>query len=391
MKEDNRYKVLFLTKWYPNRFDSLDGIFVVDHVKAIAQKHEIYVLFVLSDNKLKNPTKEIIRHKEGYTEHIIYFRCRKTGLKILDKVIAGIRYISVQYKAWRRIKKKWGKPNLIHIHVLLRNSLLALWLKKTSNIPYLITEHWSGYDPSNGYKIGWLKKMGIRTVIKNASIVTGVSEYLCTYLKKYDQKGNYKIISNAINESLFKPLNSKSNHQKKKIIHISSLSNYHKNFGNILKSIAEISKMRNDFEFHVIGKGEEEESQKELAKRLGVFNRTVFFHGHLTKTKTAKHISESNLMVLFSHYETQSCVVLESLMCGVPVIAPMLGGVKELVNKNNGILIRPNDKDELNKAICSILDNKISFHSEIIRKEALIYGYNSVGSKFSSLYHDILD
>jgi hypothetical protein len=68
--------------------------------------------------------------------------------------------------------KKRNKIDLIHVHVLTRLGLLALLLKRSSGIPFLITEHWSRYLSYVGTYKGIFRKYLTRKVVKNASAVT---------------------------------------------------------------------------------------------------------------------------------------------------------------------------------------------------------------------------
>jgi len=64
----------------------------------------------------------------------------------------------------------------------------------------------------------------------------------------------------------------------------------------------------------------------------------------------------SNMVVLPSNYETFSITILEAFACAKPVIATAVGGIPELIeNGKNGLLIRPNDAEELSKAILYLL------------------------------------
>ena len=38
-------------------------------------------------------------------------------------------------------------PDLVHVQVALKAGLIALYLKWKYRIPYVLTEHWSGYYP----------------------------------------------------------------------------------------------------------------------------------------------------------------------------------------------------------------------------------------------------
>lgn len=390
MGENKRIKVLFLPKWYPNKIDVLDGVFVVDHAKAVNLHHDLFVLFVHSDTTLMIKKTVEFNQSHGYPELIIYFKVPKTKFRFFNQLIAGLRFLKYQFYGYRLIRKKWGKPTVSHVHVLLRTSFLALWLKWIHKIPYLITEHWSGYDSSVGYPISRLKKFWLRYIIKRSAGVTTVSSYLSDHIRYISDQKPVHVVSNCVDDGLFY-IREKPQDTKTKIIHISTLDDYPKNFGEILSVIATLSEKRDDFEFHAIGKGIEVQLQQERATKLGILNKTVFFRGYLPKEVVAKELAESDLMLLFSHYETQSCVLLESFLSGVPVIASNVGGVGEIVTKSNGLLVNRNDSKGLLESLESFLNGTIIFDKEEIRASAMRYGYSEIGQKFGEIYSQILE
>jgi glycosyltransferase involved in cell wall biosynthesis len=383
-----RKKVLWLPKWYPNRYDILDGIFTVEHATAAAIHNDIYVLFVHSDGDQKERTREEYQFTEGYHELSVYFRHRKVGVKAIDAFLIGIKYLRTQFKAYRKIRKDWGRPDATHIHTLARTSGLALWLKWTRKIPFFVTEHWSGFDPDTHYKIGWVKKRFIGLILKNATCTTTVSQYLQNHVSPFAPSANYSVISNTVDANKFRPQEKRSS-AKKKIIHISTLDDYPKNFGNILRVIAELSKVAPEFELNVFGVGVEKEKQEQLAKDLGVYNTHVFFKGYRDKESLATEIATSDFMILFSLHETQSCVVIEALLCGIPVIVPQLGGVQELVSAANGIAVPPMSNDAFHHAILTLLRGDKTFDSGKIRTNALQFSHASIGQQFADIYATI--
>ena len=66
------------------------------------------------------------------------------------------------------IVKENGFPEIVHVHVAMKAGLLALWLKSKFNIPFVVTEHWSGYRPHakpNIYSANWLYKNMNRKIV----------------------------------------------------------------------------------------------------------------------------------------------------------------------------------------------------------------------------------
>ena len=169
-----RKKVLWLPKCYPNKFDVLDGVFTLEHAKAASIYNDVFVIFVHSDETQKERFNEFYSFSNNFHELKVYFRHREIGIKQIDQIIIGIKYFLTQHRTFRKIKKSWGMPELTHVHSLARTSFFALWLKWTNNIPFFITEHWSGFDPTSRYKINFVKRQFIKLFLSNANCITEI-------------------------------------------------------------------------------------------------------------------------------------------------------------------------------------------------------------------------
>jgi L-malate glycosyltransferase len=388
--ENKRLNVLFITKWYPHNEIPYDGIFVVDHAKAVSKYHTVFLLFVHSNQSLKEKYSFIFSNEHGYNELNVFFKASNTGISILDSIITAFRYIKYQFKGYHQIKTKWGKPNLVHLNVLLRASVLVLWLRWFQGIKFLITEHWTGYDEALHPKISFIRKKLIALVLKNSDVVTTVSTYLKNQIQKINNSPRFEVVSNCIDEEMFKP-NENPERKVKELIHISGIDNAHKNFGELLNSIALLVKKTRDFRLVVYGQGVYNEMQIAKAKELNLLNTFVFFMGALPKIELSKKIAESDVMILYSNYETQSCVLLEAFMCGIPVIAPNIGGVNEIVVPHNGVLVQKNNNEDFSETLFKFVSGQLSFNKAEIRSNALKYGHVAIGKQFADIYSTILD
>ncbi|MDP7041351.1 MAG: glycosyltransferase family 4 protein, partial [Gammaproteobacteria bacterium] len=63
-------------------------------------------------------------------------------------------------------------------------------------------------------------------------------------------------------------------------------------------------------------------------------------------------------LCLPSHHEGLPNVLLESLACGLPVVATAVGGVPEIIDDSNGRLTLPGDPLALTTAMASVLERK---------------------------------
>lgn len=59
MEANTRFKVLFLTSWYPSRIHPIAGIFIKRHAEAVSLYSDVAVLFVTADKSLKDKIYDI--------------------------------------------------------------------------------------------------------------------------------------------------------------------------------------------------------------------------------------------------------------------------------------------------------------------------------------------
>lgn len=95
------------------------------------------------------------------------------------------------------------------------------------------------------------------------------------------------------------------------------------------------------YQLDVIGNGRALPAAKKMAQK----NSRINFLGHLdNKTAVAKLPAYDALLVPTLCYENTPTVILEANSCGLPVIASNIGGIPEIVDSNNSLLVTPGDK-----------------------------------------------
>lgn len=102
-----------------------------------------------------------------------------------------------------------------------------------------------------------------------------------------------------------------------------------------------------DSELVLVGDGPELERIKRAIAELGLEN-SVTLLGRKSEEDTLREVAKSDLLVLASFMEGLPVVLMEALAYGLPVIAPRVAGVPELVEENvHGLLFAPAAWDEL--------------------------------------------
>ena len=115
----------------------------------------------------------------------------------------------------------------------------------------------------------------------------------------------------------------------------------------------------------------------------------VFLLG-LKRTEIADYLNKSDVFVLI-HVETFGVVYIEAMAAGLPVIATACGGPEDFVNERNGILIPPNNADELKKALIKMYNTYQNYDNDAISEEcARKFSPHSIATQLTEIYSDLL-
>ncbi|HLC16850.1 MAG TPA: glycosyltransferase [Thermodesulfovibrionia bacterium] len=358
MKE-KKYKVLFLTSWYPDRFNPINGVFIQRHAEAIAQLCYVIIVYVKKDSELHGKIYDI----EYTSEHNrltvkVYYKGSGFRMPVVPLMLNFIRYIKASYLALSLIKNKFKEPcpYIIHVNVTVPAGILALILRKIKGIPYILTEHYSVFLSPSLRQQSIYNRFLTKMIVKHASIVTVVSMTLRDAMLRQGLKNTYHIIPNVVDMA---PCTGamKEDSQKKRILHVSLLDDSVKNVSGLIKAMSNIIPIRDDCALHIVGDGPDREMLEDLSKQLNLYKRYVFFHGLKSKREVREFMEAASFFVLNSHFETFSVATAESIACGTPVIATKCGGPEEFVTHDCGLLIEKGDQKELEAAILYMLDN----------------------------------
>lgn len=115
-----------------------------------------------------------------------------------------------------------------------------------------------------------------------------------------------------------------------------------------------IIKKEIDEKFLILGTGKDEAKLKSLVNELGI-REEVFFLGF--QKNPYKFMKTASIFIISSIWEGFPNVILEAMVCGVPVISTDCPfGPREIItNGKNGILVPPADEKALSEAILALL------------------------------------
>ncbi len=193
-----------------------------------------------------------------------------------------------------------------------------------------------------------------------------------------------EVVYNTVNTDFFNYRPSHPAPSVKRLIHVSTFG-YPKNIEGLLRVIARLTPVRTDFELVMVGPCPE--ALKRGLQEKGLLNKRVFLTGEIPYREVALQMQQSHIMVLFSRFENLPCVLLEGFCCGVPAIGTNIGGIPEIINEKNGIMVEPGNEEELLKALHTMLDNYSGYDRKLIAEEAAArFSYQVIGKKFADIY-----
>ncbi len=392
METDKRLKVLFIPKWYPHRNDSMIGLFVQRHAKAVSKFVDVSVLAVIADENINSVYEVETNSNLGFTEIIIYIKKHQSSSKHINTLVNGYRYISAHIAGWSILKKTGNTPDINHVHILTRAGVMALYFKIRYHIPFIITEHWSRYLPHNNAYSGNLRKKLTEKVLKASKGITTVSSALKEGMNTVGlNKNPWIIIPNVVDSKMFQSDTLAQDGEIIRISHISCFEEKSKNMSGIIRTAKELKELAYQFEIVMIGNGPDWEQTKQYVNQLGL-NENIRFTGVLEDQDLVDEMSKCQFSVLFSNYETFAIVIPENLSLGIPVIATNVGGIPEVLPKEFGILVPPKDETALKNAFIDMMKNHHDYNHEAMRNYVEEnYSYSEVGHRFFEMYKGIID
>ena len=381
-----RKNILWLASWYPNRDDQYTGDFIQRHAQAAALENNIHVLYVTATNSAKLKFENVQKGHNGLTEQIIYL---KTANGIYNKLIKHYYWFKQFQKAIKNYIDTKGLPHAVHVHVSWKAGLIALWLKKKYGLHYYITEHWGIYNrivKDNFFEKNFIVRYLIKKIFKESVQLISVSHFLAQNVKSWLSNPKVTIIPNVVNTRLFFPQRQK--HNKFTFIHVSSIVPL-KNVKGILNAfkLCSISPLFESIQLMIVGT--KDNSYQDYVKKLGI-ERNVILKPEILYTEVAKEMRLAHCLILNSIMENSPCVIGEAHCSGLPVIATNVGGIPELVNETNGILLPPNNDEALAKAILHVFENYHHYNTISIAKTgAKKFAYNSVAKQLDLVYNKL--
>jgi glycosyltransferase involved in cell wall biosynthesis len=137
------------------------------------------------------------------------------------------------------------------------------------------------------------------------------------------------------------------------------------------------------------GDGEIEKAQS-LAAKLNITEQVTFL-GWINSQQRDEILSQADVFILPSYNEGLPMAILEAMGWSLPIITTPVGGIPELINHQNGLLVTPGNTQELAKAMELLIKDeelRISLGT-VARSNVQPYDINNYCHRLIEIYRSL--
>ncbi len=326
-----------------------------------------------------------------------------TETTLLD-ITEGLRWI---YRFLIPITIKVPKCEISHITLAGFPILPALVLKYKYGTPIIVTEHGVFIRErllainSAEYSF-FLKKLLIqfseaitKLVYYKADLILSVNKFNMTWEKLYGaDTEKIKVIYNGIDHELFSP-KPKPEHLKDTPTVVAAARVFHlKDIITMIRSCDVVRRKIPNVKYIVYGDDnavpEYTEECNTLIQELDLQDNFIF--GGITNNPNLLYC-EGDISILTSISEGFPYTVIESMSCGVPVVATDVGGVAEALDESCGFICKPRDFEEIGNRVIELLENDELRKQKGVNARQKVIDYFTIGtfiSEYEKAYESVL-
>lgn len=284
-----------------------------------------------------------------YSKNIFKEELEKNGIKLYELNLKFKYDLRGVLKIVRLIKEI--QYDIVHVHLFPADIFVAIaTLFSHQNIKFIFSEH----NIYNRRRSILLYKPIDKFVYSRYEKIVCVSNQVKEELNKYIKSTKDKsiVIKNAI------PVDENLDDLPKKydVLFVGRFEDA-KGVDVLIKAISILKeKYHENIKVAILGDGSKKDYLTNLVSMLSIEDRIEF----LGIRKDVKYFMQSSkIFVLPSRWEGLPMVILEAMANKIPIITTPVGGIKEVIqNGINGILVKPEDPEELASKIHLLLNNE---------------------------------
>jgi glycosyltransferase involved in cell wall biosynthesis len=197
-----------------------------------------------------------------------------------------------------------------------------------------------------------------------------------------------EVIPNGISLKEFVPM---KKNDKFTVVSTSRLIS-RKGLNYLIEAFAQFAQDKDDVVLEMYNDGELRGQLEGLAKKLGVGDKVKFF-GDIGNEQVKKVLGKGHVFVLPSLNEGMSNSLLEALASALAVIVTDVGGTRELVDDDNGFVVRKKSSKDILKALEIMYSDRkmVERMGDNSRKRVESMDWSSIADEYFNLYESVVN
>ena len=383
-------RVLVIPTAYPSSQSPENGIFVEDQARVLSERYDVLVFAQRSIGWRKLLAGQV-PSAEGLTT--------RYGVRLYEQDIFVPATLPLRLALTHRLRRAqaalstiasdWGKPDMIHAHVVLPAGWVSLQLGRSLGVPVALTEH---TGPFAVHLETRSQRHFVRETLSGCSKVLAVSQPLAHQMECVGPALTPEILGNVIRTEFFKPDGDDpecSAGGKPLRLFSVALLQKEKGYEHLIRAMRMLLESGfRDCELRIGGDGQDRARLETLTQDLGL-ERICRFLGMLTREQVRDEMRRCDAFVLPSLAETFGVVIGEAMACGKPVLATRCGGPESQVTPETGILVQPGSASALADGIRKLATGYAGYFPTAIRDVVVRrFGEAAFLESIARQYHD---
>ncbi len=239
------------------------------------------------------------------------------------------------------------RPDVVNLHFVGAPALFVLLARRLVKFRLVVTLH--GDDVEGLEQRGRLDLWMFGALLRRADVVTACSQYLLDRALQIEPATRPK--GRVIYNGMDQPAEVPAAALQESLVAAGRMVPK-KGFDVLLRAFAR-DKQRSTLT--LVGDGPERELLEKLARELGL-NGEIRFSGGKDHSQTLAEMRLASVVVIPSLQEPFGLVALEAMALGKPIVASRVGGLPEVLEGADALLVEPGDPTALARAIETALD-----------------------------------
>jgi len=352
-------RVLVLSQTFPSAAEPTRGVFIHERIRRLAERCDLAVVAPVPwfpFNRWIRRAQSTLPAMETVGGLTVYHP-RVFSVPRYGKFLDGALYALCLWPFLARLRRRFAF-DVIDAHFEYPDAVAGALLGRLLGRPVVVTLRGKLIRAAT-YR---LHRPQLRWMLRTASRVVAVSDYLKRAAVALGTPGDrVRVIRNGVDRARFSPMDRAEARRlcglpaDRPILLTVAGIEAHKGQHTVVEALPDLLRQQPDLLYVMVGAGHKGDSfardLRASVERLGV-GEHVRFVGTRPHAELRPWFAAADLFVLLTKSEGWPNVILESLACGLPVVATRVGGVPEIARDGqDGILVPYQDVPAFRDAV----------------------------------------